>query len=79
MIFSRISRVIALLMVLFGLARLGMNFLLVGDPVASQRYGTSPESLNFAFYLILLGLALGTLSEIGLALNRPQHSQKDEK
>jgi hypothetical protein len=77
-VFSLISRLVALLILIVGLMELAMGYAIATGFIgpyeqALARYTTassSGELINRAIILIAIALALGTLAEIGLAVRK---------
>lgn len=82
--FSHLSRIIAVLALLVGVAEFALGWSIASGWVgpykeAIARYTTassSGELITRALWVIAFALALGTLAEIGLALRKPR--AKDE-
>jgi len=75
MFFSKTARILAIVLFVFGLLgfSLGISALAgVMDEAARARYvGKSPwGSVELGIYIILVGVALGTLAEISLSLRK---------
>jgi hypothetical protein len=77
MIFSRLARIAAVVVLLMGVGEVAMGFVLVDGwskgEVDLSRYTTAKttgELIDRGIYKILIALALGTLAEIGLAIRR---------
>jgi len=76
--FSQTSRVVAILAVLGGVAQCALGLVIATGFIGPYeavlaRYtsaSSSGEVINHATYAILLGLALGTLAEIGIAVRK---------
>jgi hypothetical protein len=75
MIFSRSTRLIAVLVLLFGVvnALLGLAFatgMLVVPRDSGLKFAPAGKMIDKGLYAVLVALALGTLAEIGLSVNR---------
>jgi hypothetical protein len=84
--FSRASRIVAILAVVGGVAQYGLGLAMATGFIgpyeaALARYTTassSGEVINKATYTILFGLALGTLAEIGIAVRKVASARRQE-
>lgn len=82
MFFSKFARVVAALVLVVGASQVLMGFSIasgwMGADVDFGRYttaATTGELIDRGVYRILIALALGTLAEIGLAIQKSNRGQ----
>jgi hypothetical protein len=75
MIFTHVARIVAILVILFGIvnALLGLGLatgMLVVPRDSGLKFSPAGEMVDKGIYAILVGLALGTLAEISYSVHR---------
>lgn len=75
MTFSKATRLIAIAVILWGVVNtlLGLAFaagVLVVPPETGLKFSPAGKMIDKGIYAVLVGLALGTLPEIGLAVGK---------
>lgn len=73
MIFIRLAQVVAWLGLFLGAARIALGFVVASSPEMQARYlgsATSGEAIDQGILWVVAAIAIGVLSEIGVAVRR---------
>ncbi|BCG73417.1 hypothetical protein MesoLj113a_45750 [Mesorhizobium sp. 113-1-2] len=78
MLFTYLARIVAVLALAIGMMQIALGFSFADNPDALSRYtGRSSVGpvIDRGMYIVLLSIALGTLSEISLSMRRRRNDE----